>query len=88
MLRRLTHASSKLAVISGIKDFNFTDVTRPDGQRFRYVMSGVMNFAKFREDKILEFFRAQSAKLHEVFDQAHALRMKIEEIDAEIAAIQ
>lgn len=47
-----------------------------------------MNFAKFRDDRVLEFFRAQSAKLHKVIDQVYELRMKIEETDAEIAAIQ
>jgi hypothetical protein len=25
-----------------------TDVTRPEGQRFKRVLSGMMNFAKFR----------------------------------------
>jgi hypothetical protein len=37
-----------LARICGVEDFNMNDVTRPEGQRFKHVLSGIMNFAKFR----------------------------------------
>lgn len=38
----------KLAIVCGVSAFNLSDLTRPESTRFRTVLSGLMNFAKFR----------------------------------------
>lgn len=35
-------------MVCGINAFNLSDLTRPEPVRFRTVLSGIMNFAKFR----------------------------------------
>lgn len=35
-------------MVCGVNAFNLTDLTRPESTRFRTVLSGIMNFAKFR----------------------------------------
>lgn len=36
-------------------DFSFRDVIRPEGRRFKYILSSLINFAKFREDQLAVF---------------------------------
>jgi hypothetical protein len=40
--------SSKLAASCGVTGFSLMDITKPEPVRFRSVLSGVINFAKFR----------------------------------------
>ena len=40
--------SRKLAMVCGVNAFNLSDLTRPEPVRLRTVLSGIMNFAKFR----------------------------------------
>ena len=36
----------------GIDDFSLRDIISPTGARFRMILSGVINFAKFREEQV------------------------------------
>ena len=38
--------------VVGISDFNLGDIIRPEPPRLRKVLSGIINFMKFREDKM------------------------------------
>lgn len=50
----LTRISRKLAVTCNVSAFNLSDLTRPESTRFRTVLSGIMNFAKFRYVRLSE----------------------------------
>ena len=39
----------------GVFDFCLRDLTNPDAVRLRRILSGVINFAKFREERLLFF---------------------------------
>lgn len=40
---------------SGIKDFSFQDLYKPNSQRFQHLLSGLISFAIFREDRVRTF---------------------------------
>jgi len=48
-------AAQKLAVCVGINDFSLRDVIKPEGPRFKLILSGIINFAKFREEQLALF---------------------------------
>jgi len=45
-------ACAKMMAICGIPDFGLRDVTNPNSKRLRRQLSGVINFAKFREERL------------------------------------
>jgi hypothetical protein len=65
----------------GVSDFTSKDMTKPEADRVRRVLSAVINFAKFREDRQPDFFTAmrdsdevidlivQHEKEHEIMTQ-------------------
>jgi kinetochore protein Nuf2 len=48
-------AVSKMTSICGIHDFSMRDITDPDPKRLRRQLSGVINFAKFREERFMMY---------------------------------
>jgi kinetochore protein Nuf2 len=78
--------SRQLALLCGLKSFTTTDLTRPDPHRLRTVLSGVMNFAKFREDK-QGLHLALSQRAHGEMDRAVDLRRKLDRVEAAIGDI-
>ncbi|KGG52715.1 spindle pole body associated protein [Mitosporidium daphniae] len=57
-------STSRLMEAVGIDDFSLRDIISPVGSRFRMILSGVINFAKFREEQIaiVEGLTMKSAK--------------------------
>jgi kinetochore protein Nuf2 len=51
----LHHNRMKLLAASGIHDFALKDIFKPEQLRLRTILSAIINFAKFREDKIPAF---------------------------------
>jgi hypothetical protein len=45
----------KLMIASGIHDFGLKDIYKPEAPRLRVILSAIINFAKFREDKVAAF---------------------------------
>lgn len=43
---------SKMMTICGIVDFGLKDITNPNSKRLRRQLSGIINFAKFREERL------------------------------------
>ncbi len=41
----------ELALLCGLGNFSQSDLIRPDAHRLRTILSGIMNFAKFRDDR-------------------------------------
>ncbi len=50
----------------GVDSFSIRDIINPNGPRLRRILSAIINFAKFREDRMVLFeeFSAQSVRLH------------------------
>ncbi|WWC72551.1 uncharacterized protein I206_106513 [Kwoniella pini CBS 10737] len=75
-----------LANLCGITNFSLADLTRPEAIRFKTVLSGIMNFAKFRDERA--HFQAQlQAKLQEQSDKTESLRREIDQVENQISEI-
>lgn len=48
-------ASQKMMAACGVHDFTVKDFVNPEAKRFRRQLSGVINFAKFREEQLATF---------------------------------
>ena len=48
-------ASQKMMSVCGVHDFSVKDFVAPESKRFRRQLSGVINFAKFREEQLATF---------------------------------
>ncbi|GFZ48114.1 Probable kinetochore protein NUF2 [Saitozyma sp. JCM 24511] len=77
---------STLARVCGVDNFSMTDVTRPEGQRFKRVLSGMMNFAKFRDEKT-QLRDELQGKLIAHAEKADQLRKQLDNIEQKIADI-
>lgn len=44
---------------TGVRDFNLRDVYKPETQRLRRHLSAIVNFAKFREEKLVAYAEMQ-----------------------------
>lgn len=73
----------------GIDDFSLKDIIRPEMPRLKRIYSGIINFAKFREEQLVVFekFMAQSQETVELrnnlFQQNHELKQKVDTLKAE-----
>ncbi|KAL6769843.1 hypothetical protein ACKKBG_A32585 [Auxenochlorella protothecoides x Auxenochlorella symbiontica] len=76
----ITHLG-KLLVASGIKDFSLRDLHKPDGQRLRRNLSAIINFAKFREEKLIAY-----AELQDHFQSLVMARDEAEGANADLHA--
>ncbi|TYJ51731.1 hypothetical protein B9479_007683 [Cryptococcus floricola] len=70
----------RLALLCGINDFAMADLTRPEPVRFRKALSGIMNFAKFRDERMQTHAIYQEAYVKQ---QRKALEMRQKSIDLE-----
>ncbi|WVQ85925.1 hypothetical protein IAT38_008093 [Cryptococcus sp. DSM 104549] len=76
----------ELAQLCGVTDFALADLTRPEAARFRGILSGIMNFAKFREERHT-FMQQLQGNVREQQERTVALRRKLEQIEAQIQEI-
>ncbi|CAD6564978.1 MAG: kinetochore-associated Ndc80 complex subunit nuf2 [Tremellales sp. Tagirdzhanova-0007] len=63
------HHCRELSVLCGITNFSISDLTRPEGARLRTILSGIMNFAKFRDEREA-FHQALKQKVQKQADNA------------------
>ncbi|KAK5779386.1 hypothetical protein RI543_003277 [Arxiozyma heterogenica] len=80
----------KFFKVIGISDFNMMDLCKPDFQRTRRLLSAVVNYARFREERIFDYKESiqQMSDLSDVleskFDSFNLLRQQNNEIRAEL----
>ncbi len=43
---------ARLLAVSGVNDFSMFDLMKPDAKRLRRNLSAIINFAKFREERL------------------------------------
>ncbi|KAL0042016.1 hypothetical protein WJX77_000793 [Trebouxia sp. C0004] len=84
---------NRLLVAAGIKDFNMQqDLYKPDSNRLRRNLSGVINFAKFREEKLVPYTDMQESVEHLLEETAEleelnmTLTAEVGKLEAERAA--
>jgi len=68
-------------------DFNLYDITQPDSKRFRYQISALLNFAKYRRSR-LEILDELAAGESETSNRHHELIQGNEKLSAEIGNIE
>ncbi|KAF9089775.1 kinetochore-associated Ndc80 complex subunit nuf2 [Mortierella sp. AD031] len=71
----------------GVNDFSSRDVTKPEAERVRRILSAVINFAKFREDRQPAFFQALR-EADEVIDSCADRERECEQMAQELENIK
>jgi kinetochore protein Nuf2 len=77
-------SSANLMSCVGIDDFSLKDVLKPESSRIKMIFSGIINFAKFREQQLI-FFEESSLHAEELSNRRRLLESKI--IDAQKALL-
>ncbi|KAI9019812.1 Nuf2 family-domain-containing protein [Hyaloraphidium curvatum] len=78
---------SKLMSKVGVENFSIRDLIRPEAPQLRRVLSAVINFAKFREER-MSVYEQCTQKADELEEQRHALEMKHQELEARVNALR
>jgi kinetochore protein Nuf2 len=76
--------TAKLMRASGVRDFSMKDLHKPDVVRLKKHLSAIINFAKFREEKLLAYTELQE-KHEELIDSRDALKREQEELEKMLA---
>ena len=77
----------ELMIRIGVEDFSFKDVWKPEYTRTRRNMSALINFAKFREEQLIEFAdiinecAEEEEKLRAAKREHERLRLEVEEAE-------
>ena len=71
----------------GVEDFSIRDLIKPDAQHVRRILSAVINFAKFREER-MHVFDAHGQKAEEYATRHHALIGQLHDLSARTAALK
>ncbi|KAJ2759862.1 kinetochore-associated Ndc80 complex subunit nuf2, partial [Coemansia nantahalensis] len=71
----------------GVDDFSLRDMLKPEPARVRRILSGVCNFAMFRDDRMptLEKYTQQA---DEQAERLEALQQELDQVQARVAAIR
>ncbi|KAK9821512.1 hypothetical protein WJX74_005779 [Apatococcus lobatus] len=78
---------ARLVAAVGIKDFTLReDLWKPEGPRLRRILSGIINFAKFREEKLGPYLELQE-QLEAIFEDQQKLSLQHAQQAAEIEAL-
>jgi kinetochore protein Nuf2 len=71
----------------GIDDFSLKDVIKPEPMRIKMILSGLINFAKFREEQ-LSLFESHSAKHDAALAQKKKLENQYQSVQDKLASLQ
>lgn len=83
-LQRIIH---QFLIDCGIDDFNIMDILKPEPQRYRRILSAVVNFARFREEHmadcedLVQQTDQNAIKLRELAQEIDELKIKIVELE-------
>lgn len=76
-------ATQRLMKASGIHDFSLNDYLKPEYPRLRRILSGIINFAKFREERLIQFQKIAN-RSEEALHRQHELQAKCSELEIQI----
>ncbi|KAK0556600.1 kinetochore-associated Ndc80 complex subunit nuf2 [Tilletia horrida] len=80
---------NELFIASQLRDFAFSDITRPQSKRFKRQLSALINFWRFKSDRLQEFDNfaneevEREARRNELLRVAQLKRARIEDIRAQ-----
>lgn len=77
----------ELCTHTGMPDCTLLDVVAPDRARTRRILSALINFAKFREDK-LEFFGQFTGQAHALLERRALLEAQADELESRRAVLE
>eukprot|EP00516_Mucochytrium_quahogii_P004553 CAMPEP_0203760730 /NCGR_PEP_ID=MMETSP0098-20131031/13963_1 /ASSEMBLY_ACC=CAM_ASM_000208 /TAXON_ID=96639 /ORGANISM=" , Strain NY0313808BC1" /LENGTH=406 /DNA_ID=CAMNT_0050654419 /DNA_START=124 /DNA_END=1341 /DNA_ORIENTATION=+ len=77
----------RLLTASGVRDTTIVDITKPDAKRFRRNLSAVINFAKFKEERLINF-TDMSNNTENLLDQRASLEETCAATEGKILQIQ
>ena len=80
-------AIQRLMETCGVRDFTVKDITDPQAKRLRKHISGIINFAKFREDRIV-LYRDLTSQRQGLQDQLKKVRDAHADMTAKSATMQ
>ncbi|KAJ3111653.1 kinetochore-associated Ndc80 complex subunit nuf2 [Phlyctochytrium bullatum] len=66
---------ARLVIEVGIPDFNVRDVIKPEAARLRRILSAIINFAKFREER-LSVFEHCTQKSVELAEKVNTMKLR------------
>uniref|UniRef100_A0A7S4MY20 Uncharacterized protein n=2 Tax=Odontella aurita TaxID=265563 RepID=A0A7S4MY20_9STRA len=78
-------SAMKFMMVCGLRDFGWKDLHAPTSKRFRRQLSGAINFARFREERMLMYDELTTQReeivvqLQEVKDEGTKLNIQLEE---------
>jgi kinetochore protein Nuf2 len=72
--------------VVGIHDFSMSDVNAPDAKRTKRALSALINFAKFREERI-SAYTAQTVLTEELLDRREELQLAVEHVQHRFAKL-
>lgn len=78
---------NRLMLSSGVKDFSLRDLYKPEAQRLRRNLSAIINFAKFREEKLIAYTELQE-QFEALVNQKDAAEAEHVALQAELAALK
>ena len=78
-------AISKLMETCDVTDFSLKDIHQPDAKRFRRQLSGVINFVKFREDRLV-MYTELSKETDGLSSDHHMKKQQLDELQRELDA--
>ncbi|KAJ3195182.1 kinetochore-associated Ndc80 complex subunit nuf2 [Irineochytrium annulatum] len=78
---------ARLIVEVGVSDFSIRDIIKPEAGRIRRILSAVINFAKFREER-LSVFEECTKKSSEYIEERKFLTDKIQDIADRVNTIR
>jgi kinetochore protein Nuf2 len=80
-------AISKLMEICEINDFTIKDILNPTASRLLRQLSGIMNFAKFREERLQLLFELNQST-QTLLDQLQASATRNDQLNSRLSALR
>lgn len=71
----------------GIDDFGLVDLIKPEPARYKRILSGIINFVKFREERSLVFEKC-TLESETAISNAKTLQTKHSELDSKVSHIK
>ncbi|KAJ1562434.1 hypothetical protein HK096_009889 [Nowakowskiella sp. JEL0078] len=97
----LPNKRSKMFLSFGVEDFSLRDLIRPEPGRLRRILSSVINFAKFREERVIlvetshrkanelnSLNQIHQQRHNELADQVNSIKLKLAEQEPELHRIR
>ena len=78
---------SRLMHICGVNDFIMTDYTKPDPKRLRKQLSAIVNFAKFKEER-LDMYHKITAPRDEFLERHAQLTVENQQLETQLEELR